>query len=130
MARLKGGDPLVFGRGGEEAMHLHQHGIPFEIVPGVSSASGAPAYAGIPLTDRRAGSMVTLVTGHEGQGKAIAPVEWSRISRQSTLVILMGLEQLPFISERLMRHLWDARTLPRRGWQASGTRSPGEKPNE
>ncbi len=110
VARLKGGDPLVFGRGGEEAMVLHDHGIPFEIIPGVSSASGAPAYAGIPLTDRRAGSMVTLVTGHEGRGKAIAPVDWAGISRQSTLVIFMGLEQLPVITQRLITALWPPKT--------------------
>ncbi|HVO33818.1 MAG TPA: uroporphyrinogen-III C-methyltransferase [Elusimicrobiota bacterium] len=106
VARLKGGDPFLFGRGGEEAAYLYEHDIAFEVVPGVSSASGAAAYAGIPLTDRRLASMVTMVTGHEGQGKQTAPVEWSRISRQSTLVIFMGLDQLPFITERLIKHLW------------------------
>jgi uroporphyrinogen III methyltransferase / synthase len=107
VARLKGGDPLLFGRGGEEAAHLARQNIPFEIIPGVSSASGVAAYAGIPLTDRRLSSMVTMVTGHEGEGKRTAPVEWARISRESTLVIFMGLDQLPLITERLRMHLWD-----------------------
>lgn len=110
VARLKGGDPFLFGRGGEEAAYLHDHGIPFEVVPGVSSASGAAGYAGIPLTDRRLGSMVTLVTGHEGQGKEAEPVEWSRISRRSTLVIFMGLDQLDLIAERLLHLNWNANT--------------------
>jgi len=109
VARLKGGDPLLFGRGGEEAAHLADQNIPFEIIPGVSSASGVAAYAGIPLTDRRLSSMVTMVTGHEGEGKRTAPVEWARISRESTLVIFMGLDQLPLITERLRMHLWDDR---------------------
>ncbi len=108
VARLKGGDPFLFGRGGEEAAHLYEHNISFEVVPGVSSASGVAAYAGIPLTDRRLSSMVTMVTGHEGVGKQNAPVEWSRISRQSTLVIFMGLDQLPVITERLIKHMWPA----------------------
>jgi uroporphyrinogen III methyltransferase/synthase len=107
VARLKGGDPFLFGRGGEEAAFLHEHGITFEVIPGISSASGAPTYAGIPLTDRRLGSMVTLVTGHEDEGKRIAQVEWGRISRKSTLVIFMGLDQLPLITERLMKFNWD-----------------------
>jgi uroporphyrinogen III methyltransferase/synthase len=106
VARLKGGDPFLFGRGGEEALYLHERHIPFEVIPGVSSASGAAGYAGIPLTDRHLGSMVTMVTGHEGIGKAGEKVEWSRISRKSTLVVFMGLDQLDIIAERLMKHLW------------------------
>jgi uroporphyrinogen III methyltransferase / synthase len=106
VARLKGGDPFLFGRGGEEALFLYEHNIPFEIVPGVSSASGASSYAGIPLTDRHLGSMVTMVTGHQAEGPSIAPVEWSRISRKSSLIIFMGLDQLPVITERLLKHLW------------------------
>lgn len=107
VARLKGGDPFLFGRGGEEAAYLHEHEIPFEIVPGITSASGAAAYAGIPLTDRRLGSMVTLVTGHEGTDKQADPVDWARISPRSTLVIFMGLDQLHTITDRLRRLGWD-----------------------
>ena len=101
VARLKGGDPFLFGRGGEEALFLHTHGVPFEVIPGISSASGAATYAGIPLTDRHLGSMVTMVTGHQGEGPQISPVDWSRISRKSTLLIFMGLDQLPVITDRL-----------------------------
>ena len=107
VARLKGGDPFLFGRGGEEAAHLADQGIPFEIIPGVTSASGVASYAGIPLTNRRLSSMVTLVTGHEGEDKRTAQVEWSRISRESTLVIFMGLDRLPVITDLLQHHLWD-----------------------
>ena len=106
VARLKGGDPFLFGRGGEEALYLYQHDIPFEIIPGISSASGAPTYAGIPLTDRHLGSMVTMVTGHQGEGPQIAPVEWARISRKSTLLIFMGLDKLPLITDRLLKLNW------------------------
>jgi uroporphyrinogen III methyltransferase / synthase len=106
VARLKGGDPFLFGRGGEEALFLYEHHIPFEIVPGISSASGASSYAGIPLTDRHLGSMVTMVTGHQAEGSRIAPVEWSRISRKSSLLVFMGLDQLPVITERLLKLLW------------------------
>jgi uroporphyrinogen III methyltransferase/synthase len=106
VARLKGGDPFLFGRGGEEALFLYKHNIPFEVIPGISSASGAATYAGIPLTDRHLGSMVTMVTGHSGEGRQIAPVEWARISRESTLIIFMGLDQLPVITERLRKLLW------------------------
>lgn len=109
VARLKGGDPFLFARGGEEAGFLAKAKIPFEIVPGVTSALGAAAYAGIPLTHRRFNSMVTLVTGFEGRGKRAAPVEWSRISRESTLVIFMGSGRLPGIVDRLRRHGWSAR---------------------
>lgn len=107
VARLKGGDPFLFGRGGEEAAFLYEHDIPFEIVPGVSSASGAAGCAGIPLTDRRLSSMVTMVTGHQSPGRPAAPVEWARISRHGTLVIFMGLDQLPLITERLLKYNWD-----------------------
>ncbi len=107
VARLKGGDPFLFGRGGEEAAYLAEEDIAFEVVPGITSASGVAAYAGIPLTDRRLSSMVTFVTGHEGQKKATAPVDWARISRESTLVIFMGLDQLSTITDRLLHHLWD-----------------------
>lgn len=107
VARLKGGDPFLFGRGGEEAVYLAERRIPFEIVPGVSSASGVAGYAGIPLTDRRLGSMVTMVTGHEVEDKKRAGVEWSRISRQGTLVIFMGVDQLEAITQRLIRLNWD-----------------------
>jgi len=107
VARLKGGDPFMFARGGEEASFLAGAGIPFEVVPGVTSALGAAAYAGIPLTHRRFNSMVTFVTGFEGTGKRAAPVEWSRISRESTLVVFMGLGRLPMIADRLRQRHWE-----------------------
>ncbi|MBI3291263.1 MAG: uroporphyrinogen-III C-methyltransferase [Elusimicrobia bacterium] len=115
VARLKGGDPFLFGRGGEEAESLAAHGVPFEVVPGVTSAIAAPAYAGIPLTHRRLTSMVTIVTGHEAEGPALSgaegpPVEWARISRSSTLVILMGMGQLSTIVERLKKLNWAIET--------------------
>jgi uroporphyrinogen III methyltransferase/synthase len=106
VARLKGGDPFLFGRGGEEALFLYKHGIPFEVVPGITSASGAPTYAGIPLTDRHLGSMVTFVTGHAAEGRQNEPVEWARISRKSTLLVFMGLDQLTLITDRLLKLLW------------------------
>jgi uroporphyrinogen III methyltransferase/synthase len=110
VARLKGGDPFMFARGGEEAEFLSKSGIPFEIVPGVTSALGAAAYAGIPLTHRSFNSMVTFVTGFEGRGKRSTPVEWSRIPRESTLVIFMGSSRLSGILDRLRRHGWDPKT--------------------
>jgi uroporphyrinogen III methyltransferase/synthase len=109
VARLKGGDPFMFARGGEEAAFLAREKIRFEIVPGVTSALGAAAYAGIPLTHRRFNSMVTFVTGFEGRGKRAAPVEWSGISRRGTLVIFMGLDRLPAIMARLRRNHWNDR---------------------
>ncbi len=91
VVRLKGGDPFVFGRGGEEAEALAAAGIPFEIVPGVSSAIAAPAYAGIPVTHRRLASSFTVVTGHEDPDKPESAVDWQRIAKSAdTLVILMG----------------------------------------
>jgi uroporphyrin-III C-methyltransferase len=101
VVRLKGGDPFVFGRGGEEAEALADAGIPFEIVPGVSSAVAVPAYAGIPLTHRDYASSFAVVTGHEAL-KTKSSVDWSRLATAvDTLVILMGLHNLPAIVARL-----------------------------
>ena len=102
VVRLKGGDPFVFGRGGEEAEALVAAGIPFEIVPGVSSAIAAPAYAGIPLTHRRISSSFTVVTGHEDPDKPGSAIDWERIAKGAdTLVILMGGANLGEIMKRL-----------------------------
>jgi uroporphyrin-III C-methyltransferase len=102
--RLKGGDPFVFGRGGEEAEALADAGIAFEIVPGVSSAIAVPAYAGIPLTHRKLASSFAVVTGHEAR-KAQSSVNWSKLATAvDTLIILMGLGNLPVIIENLLKH--------------------------
>ena len=104
VVRLKGGDPFVFGRGGEEAEALCQAGIPFEIVPGVSSAIAVPAYAGIPVTHRRFASSFAVVTGHEAR-KPHSAVDWAKLATAvDTLVILMGLGSLPAIVQRLIDH--------------------------
>jgi uroporphyrin-III C-methyltransferase len=100
VVRLKGGDPFVFGRGGEEALALARAGVPFEVVPGVSAALAAPAYAGIPVTHRGRASAVTIVTGH-GCEEASAP-DWAALARaDTTLVVLMGLSNLATITSRL-----------------------------
>lgn len=102
VVRLKGGDPFVFGRGGEEALALALAGIPFEIVPGVSSAIAVPAYAGIPVTHRHLASSVTIVTGHEDTAHTASHVNWEALAKlDGTLVILMGVATLPHITERL-----------------------------
>ena len=102
--RLKGGDPFVFGRGGEEAEVLADAGIPFEIVPGVSSAVAVPAYAGIPLTHRNFASSFAVVTGHEAV-KSKSSVDWAKLATGvDTLVILMGLHNLPAIVAKLIEH--------------------------
>ena len=104
VVRLKGGDPFVFGRGGEEAEALYAEGIPFEIVPGVSSAVAAPAYAGIPLTHRGFASSFTVVTGNEAPDKEVSSVDWDHLARQGgTLVVLMGWKNLASIVETLGR---------------------------
>ncbi len=104
VTRLKGGDPFVFGRGGEEAQHLAALGIGFEIVPGISSCIAAPAYAGIPVTHRNLAASFAVITGHECVGKSGASVDWAWAAGAETLVVLMGLAQLPHIVERLTAH--------------------------
>jgi uroporphyrinogen III methyltransferase / synthase len=103
VVRLKGGDPFVFGRGGEEAEALRAAGIPFEVVPGITSAIAAPAYAGIPVTHRGRSTHVTVVTGHEDPGKGHADVDWDALGRAGgTLVILMGAGRIGDIAKRLV----------------------------
>jgi uroporphyrinogen III methyltransferase/synthase len=102
VVRLKGGDPFVFGRGGEEAEALAAAGVPFEVVPGVTAGVAAPAYAGIPVTHRDAASAVAFVTGHEDPSKPDSAIDWEALARfPGTLVFYMGIRQLPLIAERL-----------------------------
>lgn len=104
VARLKGGDPYIFGRGGEEAEALVAAGVPFEEVPGVTSAIAAPAYAGIPLTHRDFASSVTIITGHESRDKPGSVHNWEALARSaSTLVFVMGMKNLPDIAANLIR---------------------------
>jgi len=105
VVRLKGGDPFIFGRGGEEAEELARAGIPFEIVPGVTSAVAVPAYAGIPLTHRKYNTSVAFITGHEDPTKGEAKTDWAGLAAGvETLVFLMGVKNLPFIVEQLIAH--------------------------
>lgn len=102
VVRLKGGDPFIFGRGGEEMVELLAVGVPVEVVPGITSGIAAPAYAGIPLTHREYSSSVTFVTGHESAGKYRPVVNWQAIAHSSeTIVIYMGVHNLPYIVEQL-----------------------------
>jgi uroporphyrinogen III methyltransferase/synthase len=102
VVRLKGGDPFVFGRGGEEAEALAAAGVAFEVVPGVTAGIAAPAYAGIPVTHRDAASAVAFVTGHEDPEKPGSALDWDALARfPGTLVFYMGVRQLPVIAERL-----------------------------
>src|SRR5580700_740823 len=99
VVRLKGGDPFIFGRGGEEAEALADAGIPFEIVPGVTTPLGIAAYTGVPLTHREHTSAVTFVTGH-----AVDAIDWDRVGMAETLVIFMGLTTFPQIARELIQH--------------------------
>jgi uroporphyrinogen III methyltransferase / synthase len=102
VVRLKGGDPFVFGRGGEEAEALAAAGVAFEVVPGVTAGVAAPAYAGIPVTHRDAASAVALVTGHEDPEKPESALDWEALARfPGTLVLYMGVRNLPLVAERL-----------------------------
>jgi uroporphyrin-III C-methyltransferase len=102
VVRLKCGDPCVFGRGGEEAEYLAEHGIPFEIVPGVTTALGACAAANIPLTHRDAGQMVTLATGHFDPDSDECKLDWAALARMSNIAIYMGLRHIERIAARLI----------------------------
>jgi uroporphyrinogen III methyltransferase/synthase len=103
VVRLKGGDPFVFGRGGEEAEALAAAGVPFEVVPGITSAIAAPAYAGIPVTHRGLSTHVTVVTGHEDPAKGTTDTDWDALARAGgTLVILMGAGRIGDLAERLV----------------------------
>jgi uroporphyrinogen III methyltransferase/synthase len=105
VTRLKGGDPFIFGRGGEEVEALITAGIPFEIVPGVTSAIAAPAYAGIPLTHRKYTSTLAFITGHEDSTKTESSVDWAALAKGiGTLVFLMGVKNLPHITRQLVAH--------------------------
>ena len=103
VVRLKGGDPFVFGRGGEEAEELAAAGIPFEVVPGVTSAVAVPAYAGIPVTHRRYTTLVTFITGHEDPTKEASTIPWAALGQNpGTLVFLMGVKNLAENCRRLV----------------------------
>ncbi len=105
VVRLKGGDPFVLGRGGEEAEALARHHIPFEVIPGVSSAVAVPAYAGIPVTHRGLASSFAVITGHEDPGKENSSIAWEKLATGvDTLVFLMGMQNLPKIVAKLLEH--------------------------
>jgi uroporphyrin-III C-methyltransferase len=105
VVRLKGGDPFMFGRGGEELEAVRQAGIEVEVVPGISSALAVPASVGIPLTHRRYTSQVTIVTGHEDPGKDGSAINWAGLAPgRGTIVVLMGVKNLPRIAEALIAH--------------------------
>lgn len=102
VVRLKGGDPFVFGRGGEEAQYLYERGIKFEVIPGITSAISAPAYAGIPVTHRGVAVSFRVVTGHESPHKKESQIPWETFKTDDTIVFLMGLHNLPKISKKLI----------------------------
>jgi uroporphyrinogen III methyltransferase / synthase len=107
VARLKWGDPFVFDRGGEEALFLHEQGVPFEVVPGIPAAVGVPAYAGIPLTYPGGGDTVTFVRGHESETSKRPSIDWASLSKLgSTVVCYAGARQLPGILDALLSHGW------------------------
>jgi uroporphyrin-III C-methyltransferase len=105
VVRLKGGDPFIFGRGGEEALALVAAHIPFEVIPGVTSAVAVPAYAGIPVTHREVASSVTFITGHEDANHIESGIDWARLAGcKGTLVFLMGVTNLPTIIKELVEN--------------------------
>lgn len=105
VTRLKGGDPYIFGRGGEEAIVLYENRIPFEVVPGITAAIATPNYAGIPVTHRDFTSTFGLITGHEDPTKDESSIDWAKISTGiGTLAFYMGIKNLPYITEQLMKY--------------------------
>jgi len=110
VTRLKGGDPFIYGRGGEEAEALKAHNIPFEIVPGITSGIAGPAYAGIPLTHREYSGSVAIVTGHRSKD-GTEVIQWEHIAKGvDTVVIYMGMNSLGYICEQLIKHGRDEQT--------------------
>ncbi len=103
IVRLKGGDPFVFGRGGEEGLYLYERGIKFEIIPGISSSIAAPAYAGIPVTHRNVATSFKVITGHESSDKAKSQINWECMKDEDTLVFLMGFHKLKSICSKLQK---------------------------
>lgn len=104
VVRLKGGDPFVFGRGGEEMDDVTAAGVPVEVVPGITAGIAAPAYAGIPVTHRRYSSSVAFVTGHEAAGKYRPQIDWQAIAQGAeTIVIYMGVHNLPYIADQVQQ---------------------------
>ncbi len=111
IVRLKGGDPFIFGRGGEEALYLAEQGVPFEVVNGISSAYAVPAFAGIPVTHRGLASTVAFITGHEDPTKEESDIHWDRLATGvQTLVFLMGVKNLTAIAQELVKHGRDRET--------------------
>ncbi|MFN8373180.1 MAG: uroporphyrinogen-III C-methyltransferase [Anaerolineae bacterium] len=109
VARLKGGDPFVFGRGGEEALACREAGVPFVVVPGVTSAIAVPAYAGVPVTQRGVTASFTVFSGHEDPDEAVQ-VDYAALARSGTLVSLMGVSHLQKLTERLLAAGMDGAT--------------------
>ncbi|EMA6342049.1 uroporphyrinogen-III C-methyltransferase [Bacillus cytotoxicus] len=110
VTRLKGGDPFVFGRGGEEAEALAKHSIPFEIVPGITAGIAASAYAGIPVTHREVSASFAVVTGHRKEGAA-EEIKWENLAEGvDTLAVYMGVSNLPYICEQLLKYGKEAET--------------------
>jgi len=102
VVRLKGGDPFVFGRGGEEGAYLRERGIEFEVIPGITSAISVPAYAGIPVTHRGISVGFRVITGHEAPGKPKSQIPWENFKTDDTIVFLMGLHNLKEIAAKLI----------------------------
>jgi uroporphyrin-III C-methyltransferase len=111
IVRLKGGDPIIFGRGGEEAEYLKENNVKYEIVPGITSGIGSATYAGIPLTHRKYASSVVFVTGHEDPEKKKESVKWKRLAKSvDTIVIMMGLSRIDIICKHLIAGGMDKQT--------------------
>lgn len=111
VVRLKGGDPFVFGRGGEEAQVLAENGIPFKVIPGITSAVAVPAYAGVPVSHRGVASSFAVITGHEDPAKESSSINWEKLAGGvDTLVFLMGVKNLPLIVEKLVEYGKDKNT--------------------
>ena len=109
IARLKWGDPFVFDRGGAEALFLHEHGVPFEVVPGIAAGLAVPAYAGVPVTYPGGGDTITLVRGYEDESRTAPNIDWASLARlEGTVVCYAGPQQLPLLLEALVANGWPA----------------------